>query len=62
VIALGVALSSPILVWTLTRPRTVSWRGIAGLFVESFVVVLAAVTLTRYAAIPALQWLSARLP
>lgn len=58
VIAFAIALASPVLVWPATRPRPESWRGYAALFFEVFAVVIVAAILTRYAAVPALQWLS----
>ena len=62
IIAFGLALAAPVLVWSSTRPRSDSWLGNAELFAEVFVTVAVAAILTRYAAMPALQWLSVRMP
>jgi hypothetical protein len=50
-----------VLVWSITRPRPASWRGNGGLVVEVFVTVVGVAILTRYVAIPAMQWMSVRI-
>ena len=62
VIAFAVALASPVLVRSITRPRSDSWRGVVSLVAEVVAVVVLAALLTRYAAIPALHWRSVRIP
>jgi hypothetical protein len=61
-IAFSFVRSGSVLVWSAMRPWSASWCGSAGLFAEVFAVVIAAAILTRYAAVPALQWLAVRLP
>ena len=61
IVALALALALPVLVWSVTRPRSVSTGDQARLFTEIFVVAVAALVLTRFAVIPFLRWLDVML-
>ena len=61
-VAFAFALVAPVMIWSLASPGPDSWCGNAGLVAEVVVTVVVAAILTRYAAIPAMHWLSVQLP
>jgi hypothetical protein len=57
-LALGVGLSAPILVWSITRSRSTSPRALATMCAEIFLTVVVAYLVARFMAMPGLHWLS----
>ena len=61
IVALGLALTSSILIWSITRPRADTFSDRARLFGEVIVVTAAAVVLTHFVVISLLRWLDVTL-
>jgi hypothetical protein len=61
IVALGIGLASPVLIWSITRPRTDTLSDRARLFGGVFLVTAAALVFTRFAVIPLLRWLDVTL-
>lgn len=56
-VALGIALSAPILVWSATRPRPDTARALVTMCAEIFLTVVLAYLVARFVAMPGLHWL-----
>lgn len=57
-VAMGVGLSAPFLVWSTTRPRTDTARSLAVMCGEIFLTVVVAYLVARFVAMPGLHWLA----
>lgn len=57
-VAMGVGLAAPFLVWSATRPRPDTARALTTMGAEIFLTVVVAYVVARFVAMPGLHWLA----